>query len=208
MNSKMMKTHGFAALVLASTVTLAPAAHAQTVDVIASHLGSSGMVQAGPTSVKTARAILSPASSGTVVARYAVNPVALGDFPSYLHLVANMSDAGQGASISISLMEINLGKPGAKPEPAFEAAKAILTLNSEDLAKGELATQCAFDGGGIKLDFESKVYFIQAELTWDASVQRAAPQLRTVQLIAYPGEVCGERQVQAGPLSSTSKVGL
>jgi hypothetical protein len=125
--------------------------------------------------------------------------------PGVLHLAANMSDPGPGASISISLMELSVGKPGESA--AFGAAKAILTLSSEDMKADAFASQCANDAGGIKLDFESKVYFIQAQLNWDASVQPTAPQLRTVQLVSYPAEVCGGDQVPAQQLaSSTGKV--
>jgi hypothetical protein len=187
-----MKTHGLAALALAGSVALAPAAHAQAADVVASYFGSAGMVQAGTTApAKTSRAILSTGSTGSVVARYAIAPVR--DFmPGVLHLAANMSDPGPGASISISLMELSVGKPGELA--ALGAAKAILTLSSEDLKAGAFAGQCANDAGGIKLDFESKVYFIQAQLNWDASVQPTAPQLRTIQLVSYPAEVCGGDQ--------------
>jgi hypothetical protein len=100
-----------------------------------------------------------------------------------------MSDPGPGASISISLMEVNVGKPG--DFAAFEAAKAILTLNSADAQAGVFTGQCARDAGELLLDFESKVYFIQAQLNWNASVQPTAPQLRAVQLLSSAEKVCG-----------------
>ena len=201
MTSKTMKAHGLAALALASSFALAPA-HAQAADVIADYIGSAGMVQAGTTApAKTSRAILSISSSGSVVARYAIGPVR-DVAPGAIHLVANMSDPGPGASISISLMELSVGKPGEFVATAFATAVPVLTLSSEDLKAGTFAGECANDGGGIKLDFESKVYFIQAQLNWDASAQPTAPQLRTVPLVSYPAEVCGGDQVPTQQLIS------
>ena len=193
MTSKLNTNKALAVLTLASTLGIVSAAQAQApaYDALHSTIGSAGLIDSGSTaSPKTIRAILTMGSGGTLIARYPVPPsVELDTDGGFLHLVANLFDPGLGASVSVSLIEVAVGKPGENP--AAQTSKAVLTVKSSDDPISTFANPCVNDGGDVKLDFESNVYFIQAVLNWDAATQPRAPQLRAIQLVKYVNTMCG-----------------
>ena len=178
-----------AALVLASTFGAAQA-QIPAYDAMWSAVGSAGMVQDGTTATaKTYRAVLSPGTTGKVVARFPVAPSAdLAEASGVLHLIANLRDAGSGASITVSLFEVAVGAPG---ESAFRPVKPILTVNSTDVSSGAYVNNCVNDDGALRLDFESNVYYIEAQMDWDKAAQLTSPALRAIQLAVYPDKMCG-----------------
>jgi hypothetical protein len=186
-----IRNKALAALALASTLGFASAAQAQAPLFFWSSVGSAGTIDSGSTaSAKAMRATLTTGSTGTLIARYSVTPSIEFTGGGVLHLMANLVDPGPGASLSVSLIEVPVGKPGETA--AFQAGRQILTVNSTDDAMGVVVNSCVNDDGKVRLDFEANVYFVQAVLNWDALAQPQAPQLRAIRLAVYDFKKCGE----------------
>jgi len=184
-----------AALNLASILGIASLGqvHAETLDsylsngIFWSAVGAAGQVDSNAAAIaKTSKATISMAAPGTLVVRYSVTPSAeLATTRGLVHLMANIVDPGDGASVDVSLVEVPIENPGESSTSL--SARSILRLTSSDSdAAGvtSFATRCVdppLAGNFSGFDFANNVYYIHAVLSWN-DAQPRPPALRAVKL--------------------------